>query len=215
MRTYGNEIIIHRGEPFTIDKYLVNKDGSPFIVSKEFENPHLRVSVSDTLYAQRDRYIVNYFLSLKNLPRFHSTVPVDIQSFKSPEDGHVLYKSFDNLSGLPSGLIDGVLVTYTSNDEAVFFNKQGGSIEYKYLDQVKTVGDDGNETMVNVWRNYEFRLVKSFTSAMTEEWKSQNYWYDITLVSGPMNDKSFSRMDVQLPILNPTKLTVLSDLEGG
>lgn len=203
MRTYGNEIIIHRGEPFTIDKHIVNKDGSPFIVSNALENPHIRVSVSDSLYEQNDRYLINYFLSLRNLPKFVCTRPVDIRSFRDSPNGSILYQSFESMSGLPSGYVGDTLVTYTEYDEAVFFNKlSDGSVEYKYLT------DDG-------WKDYSFRLVKSFTSMVTAEWKSQNYWYDIALVSGPMEEMSFVRFDTQLPILSPTKLTVLSDLEGG
>lgn len=200
MKTYGNEITIHRGESFTIDKFIVNKDGSPFIVSKELENPHFRLSVSDSLYEQNDRYLINYFMSLKNLPRFVCTQPVDIRSFRGSPNGNILYQSFESMSGLPSGYVGDSLVTYNEGDEAVFFNKlSDNSIEYKYF-------TDGG------WKDYSFRLVKSFASAVTSEWKSQNYWYDITLVSGPIKDGSFVRFDTQLPILNPTRLTVLSDL---
>lgn len=203
MKTYGNEITIHRGESFTIDKFIVNKDGSPYIVSKELENPHIRISVSDSLYEQEGRYVLNYFLNLSKLPRFESTVPVDIRSFKSSVGGSSLYESFDTMSGLPSGYIGNSLVTYTSDDDALFYCKNDdGTIDYKYHTE-------------NGWSDYKFRLLKYFSRDVTSLWRGQNYWYDISLVSGPMIDNKFIRFDVKLPILNPTRLTVLSDLEGG
>ena len=203
MKTYGNEITIHRGESFTIDKFIVNKDGSPYIVSNHLLNPHLRISISDSLYEQEGRYVSNYFLNLSKLQRFESTVPVDIRSFKSSVGGTSLYTSFDAMSGLPSGYIGNSLVTYTSNDDALFYCKNDdGTVDYKYYTGTG-------------WSDYKFRLLKYFSTDVTSLWRGQNYWYDISLVSGPMIDGKFVRFDVKLPILNPTRLTVLSDLEGG
>lgn len=202
MKTYGNEITIHRGESFTIDKFIVSKDGSPYIVSNQLLNPHLRVSVSDSLYEQEDRYISNYFLNLSKLPRFVSTIPVDIRSFKSAPDGSSLYESFATMSGLPSGYVGNHQVTYTSDDDALFYCKNDdGTVDYKYHTEAG-------------WSDYRFRLLKYFSTDITSSWRGQNYWYDISLVSGPMIDNKFVRFDVKLPILNPTRLTVLSDLEG-
>ena len=48
MRLKGNEMMVHRGETFTIDRVVVNRDGSPFIVSSEYDNPHILISVSST-----------------------------------------------------------------------------------------------------------------------------------------------------------------------
>lgn len=133
MKTYGNEITIHRGESFTIDKFIVNKDGSPYIVSNQLLNPHIRISISDSLYEQEGRYVSNYFLNLSKLPRFVSTIPVDIRSFKSAPDGSSLYESFAAMSGLPSGYIGNYEVTYTSDDDALFYCKNAdGTVDYKY-----------------------------------------------------------------------------------
>ena len=38
MKSFNNELIIHHGETFTIDKTVQNKDGSPYIISSELEN---------------------------------------------------------------------------------------------------------------------------------------------------------------------------------
>ena len=202
MKTHGNEITIHRGESFTIDKFIVNKDGSPYIVSNQLMNPHLRISISDSLYEQEGRYVSNYFLNLSKLPRFESTIPVDIRSFKSSVGGSSLYESLDTMSGLPSGYVGNYLVTYTSDDDALFYCKNDdGTVDYRYHTKIR-------------WSDYKFRLLKYFSTDVTSLWRGQNYWYDIHLVSGPMIDKKFVRFDVKLPILNPTRLTVLSDVKG-
>lgn len=203
MKTHGNQITIHRGESFTIDKYIVNKDESPYIVSNALENPHLRISVSDSLYEQNGRYILNTYLNLSKLPRFVNTNAVDITLFRKTPNGAQSYTSFDDMTGLPSGYIGNSLVMYERENEAVFCNKlSDGRTIYRYL-------SNGH------WRDYSFRLIKSFSNELTRNWNGQNYWYDITLVSGPMTDGVFTRFDTKLSILNPTKLTVLSDLEGG
>ena len=203
MKTYGNQITIHRGESFTIDKYIVNKDGSPYIISNALKNPHLRISVSDSLYEQNGRYILNTYLDLSKLPRFVNTNVVDITLFRDRPNGAQLYPTFDGMTGLPSGYIGDSLVTYEKGNEAVFCNRlSDGKMLYKYF-------SNGS------WRDYSFRLIKSFSNELTRNWNGQNYWYDIALVSGPMINGTFARFDTKLSILNPTKLTVLSDLEGG
>ena len=39
MKVFNNEITIHRGETFSMDKVIQNKDGSPYIVSNRLVNP--------------------------------------------------------------------------------------------------------------------------------------------------------------------------------
>lgn len=37
MKTFNNELVIHRGETFSMDKVVQNKDGSPYIVSNKLK----------------------------------------------------------------------------------------------------------------------------------------------------------------------------------
>ena len=64
MRTLNNEITIHRGETFSMDKIIVNKDNSPYIISSKLRHPHWLLSISTTKYIQANRYIKNYWLDL-------------------------------------------------------------------------------------------------------------------------------------------------------
>ena len=79
MRTNNNELIVHRGETFTIDKFIQNRDGSPYIVSSQLNNLYWVLSVSSTLYDQRNRYVKNWWLSLKDTKKFFLTVPINIR----------------------------------------------------------------------------------------------------------------------------------------
>ena len=77
MKTFNNEVVIHRGETFSMDKLVENKDGSPYIVSNKLQNPYVLVSVSTTRYEQNKRYLLNQWLPLSNKVRFSITDPID------------------------------------------------------------------------------------------------------------------------------------------
>ena len=66
MKTLNNILVVHRNETFTLDKIVQNRDGSPYIVSAELENPYWLLTVSSTRYDQKDRYIQNWWLDLSN-----------------------------------------------------------------------------------------------------------------------------------------------------
>jgi hypothetical protein len=77
METNRHAIKAHRGETFTIDKVLRNKDGSPYIISNEIKNPYLLISVVDASHSQENRFFRNYWLDLQNYPRFTLNRPLD------------------------------------------------------------------------------------------------------------------------------------------
>ena len=243
MKVFNNEIVISRNEAFSIDKTIENKDGSPYIISSRLNNPHFLISVSTTKYSQKDRYIMNYWLSLDNYPRFLFTQPINLADIKTSAAGtESLYSSFDDLTGSTiSGYVDGVLVEYEPGD-AVFYIDINGKREYKYYDIV-----------AQKWITYSCKIVKVFTQEHTKEWVEQSYTYSILLVSGEStlsylrtqcNDKGIAYLDTDtteqlyekvksylpaefsldkpiqyfdnvFPILNPTKLSVLSSIPGG
>lgn len=210
MKTFNNEIIIQQGESFTMDKYIENMDGSPYIISNQLKNPYFLLTVSTSKYAQSNRYIKNYWLSLKDFPRFYLTKPVDLQSIKTgPNVSTPAYSDFPN--GLPNGYIDGAYVEFDKADDAVFYlTDASGKRVYKYWCTEKDI--NGNEIG---WTNYRCRLIKSFTSKDTEEWVPQSYVYSIRLVSGSAaksGDKPLSKFDNAIDILPPTKLSVLTNI---
>jgi hypothetical protein len=81
MKLRGKEIIVHRGETFTLDMNIKNRDGSPFIIDKTIINPYLLISVSSSKYSQSNRYLSNWWLDLSHIKKFSSTIPVKIDEF--------------------------------------------------------------------------------------------------------------------------------------
>lgn len=244
MQTYKNELQIYRGETFTIDKIIQNRDGSPYIISKKLSNPYFLLSISNTAYSQTNRYVKNYWLSLKDFPRFVSLVPFNIKDLKTSIDGDIpVYDSLSEISRFPiTGYYEGIAVTFDDGNDSVFCEEINGKMYYKYFDGSK-------------WVDYKCNLIKTFLKEDTAELTSQNYLYSILLVSGqkvedfvkivayennikyeyyettqeiyekllrnnvilPDNfdlTKPIVNIDASYPILEPTKIKVLNYAQG-
>lgn len=207
MKTFNNEIVIHRGESFTIDKFIENIDGSPYIISKGLNNPYFLISVSDSKFDQKNRYVKNYWLDLSNFTRFLITKPVDLLSIKTTANGtESRYQAFPN--EVPSGYVDGLAVVYDSPDDAIFYLTDiNGKREYKCYKK------DGDSI---TWLDYRCRLIKHFSTQDTENLHGQGYFYSIRLVSGiaaeNSDGKPLSKFDNVVDILLPTKLSVLNNI---
>ena len=206
MKTYNNELIVYRGEVFTIDKYLVNKDGSPFIISNKLRNPYFLLTVGSDLY--KPEYVYNKCLEIvspqsednnkQRIARFESTVPVEIQLDENGQWPRTL----------PAGTTSDKAVYYIVNDD--------GSKTYKYAEISDTSTENG--VTVTNWKDYNCRLSTVFYHNITKDWNEQTYYWGIRLVSGPLSpegsEKPLSTFDVAQPILQPTKLTVLSPIDN-
>ena len=221
MKVFNNEITIHRGETFSMDKVIQNKDGSPYIVSRRLKNPCVLVSVSTTRYAQDERYKLNKWLRLTN-KLFDSTEPFDLKSLTTEPNG--------TTPKYPNGFTD--IKTYTTEGEYAPYVAYGyigdNLVICDYNDCVFYVKDNEGvrdyrywDLNANDWVKYEFRVTCPFTQAETSQWIEQSYVYSITLVSGEWNDNReekespFSSFDSVQPLLIPTKLSVLSSINGG
>lgn len=187
MTLKGNEMVVHRGETFTIDRLVQNRDGSPFIISSKYKNPYLLLTVTSAKYSQENRYLANWWLSLKDMPRFPNTIVKDVT----------------NLNHMSQYMDDSPM-------EYVYHDLSTG--EYKYMKEYN-VGE------VAIFEPYECRILHHFTHDITKNWVEQSYSYSIRLVDGEKLDaysnRPIDRFDVVQDILVPTKLTVLSDLNGG
>lgn len=170
MLTNKNELQIYRGETFTIDKIFQNKDGSPYIVSSELTNPYWLLSISNTTYYQENRTVKNYWLPV-NVPRFRSTLPVALTDIKTSSTGSApVYTSFDDNITFPIvGYYNSHAVSFDEKD-CVFYVEVNGVKTYKYWD--------------NGWKDYECRIIKTFTQDDTSDLYAQNYLFSISLVSG-------------------------------
>lgn len=220
MKTFNNELVIHRGETFSMDKVVQNKDGSPYIVSNKLKNPYVLVAVSTTRYDQNKRYLLNLWLPLTDQARFSITEPIDLTSFKTDVNGTVSkYTSFDDVnirkpvigSGgkdcIVSGYIGDRFVFYDYDDCVLYLENEQGIKEYRYwnLEQEGLL-------------KYEFRITCPFTQDITSQWVEQSYVYSMTLMSGELpasGEPPFANIDTVQPLLTPTKLSVLSSINGG
>ena len=220
MKTFNNELVIHRGETFSMDKVVQNKDGSPYIVSNKLKNPYVLVAVSTTRYDQNKRYLLNQWLPFTDKPRFSITEPIDLTSFKTDVNGTVSkYTSFDDVnirkpvlgSGgkdcIVSGYIGDRFVFYDYDDCVLYLENEQGIKEYRYWNLE-------HEGLLK----YEFRITCPFTQDITSEWVEQSYVYSMTLMSGELPESGeppFANIDTVQPLLIPTKLSVLSSINGG
>ena len=188
MKVFNNEITIHRGETFSMDKVIQNKDGSPYIVSRRLKNPCVLVSVSTTRYAQDERYKLNKWLRLTN-KLFDSTEPFDLKSLTTEPNG-TTPKYPNGFSDIKTYTTEGEYAPYVAYgyigdnlvicdfDDCVFYVKDDEGVrDYRYWDK-----------NANGWVKYEFRVTCPFTQAETSQWIEQSYVYSITLVSGEWND---------------------------
>lgn len=220
MKTFNNELVIHRGETFSMDKVVQNKDGSPYIVSNKLKNPYVLVAVSTTRYDQNKRYLLNQWLPLSDKARFSITDPIDLTSFKTDVNGTVSkYTSFDDVnirkpvlgSGgkdcIVSGYIGDRFVFYDYDDCVLYLENEQGIKEYRYWNLE-------HEGLLK----YEFRITCPFTQDITSQWVEQSYVYSMTLMSGELPESGeppFANIDTVQPLLTPTKLSVLSSINGG
>ena len=220
MKTFNNELVIHRGETFSMDKVIQNKDGSPYIVSNKLKNPYALVAVSTTRYDQNKRYLLNQWLPLIDKARFSITDPIDLTSFKTDVNGTVSkYTSFDDVnirkpvigSGgkdcIVSGYIGDRFVFYDYDDCVLYLENEQGIKEYRYWNLE-------HEGLLK----YEFRITCPFTQDITSQWVEQSYVYSMTLMSGELPESGeppFANIDTVQPLLIPTKLSVLSSINGG
>lgn len=109
MKVKGHEITIHRGETFTIDKRIQNKDGSPYIISDEMKHAYFLITIAPTVYSQAGTQSKKYWLEISN--KFNSTNPIKLTGTSWP-------------ATLPSG--------YLANDGVFYIVKSNGTKEYKY-----------------------------------------------------------------------------------
>ena len=78
MKIHGNDIIIHRGETFTLSMNVKMRDGTPFIMTYDPDNegahnPYILITIASSKYAQKGSYIKNWWLPMNHLPSFTST----------------------------------------------------------------------------------------------------------------------------------------------
>lgn len=216
MQVRNNEITVTRGETWTMSKKIQNKDGSPYIISSRLKNPYWLVSIASSKYEQKDRYILNKWLELKDFPRFEHTQPINIRDYGLTFTDNTL--PFIDNDGDGESDFTGDETSGYSNI-ALFYEKDSdGVISYKYWEYIDNI--EGNYD--GQWVSYECPIITTFSNDITSQWQEQTYYYEISLIAGVLNenyhegydDKLFETIDVCHIILNPTRLFVNSRLKG-
>lgn len=165
MQTHNNDLYVTRNETFTIRKRIENRNGSPYIISSELNNPYWLIAVTNSKYGQANRYVYNKWLNLKNELRFKITRPVNVSELG--------YEDFLDMP-LPDGFEGDETSGYAGI--AVFTN----GIKYMYWQYENDDADDFNGT----WEEYKCYITTTFNSVVTSKWIEQVYYYTIQLVSG-------------------------------
>lgn len=214
MRVANHELTVRRNETFTIDKIIQNRDGSPYLITSKMQNPFFVITISSTLYPTDDGYVYHAWLPFDG-PRFHSTVPVNILDFENEAGDKIYQDGFNAMSGPPSGYVDGVLVTYEKDDALFYYDTVDGNRIYKYPSYVM---EDG-QWQFDEWKEYECRIIHKFLQEYTRDWIEHGYYYNIELIDGTLgdgpNNRPITAISEVISILEPTKISVLSNLKGG
>lgn len=196
MKVYNNEITVYRGETFTIDKTVVNKDDSPYIVSKKLTSPFVLISVSSSLYKQTNRYVKNWWLDASRMHRFYNTRAIKAVTIN--EGVITPWTTFDGQTTLPTdyAVDDAVDVavdyqftttenTYYYFTETVFYVEDAnGNKEYRYFKFDSYDPDASVHIYTGTYVPYKFRIVKTFLQDDTTKWVEQSYLYGIRFIAG-------------------------------
>ena len=198
MKMIGDEVYLQRGEIWSLDFEVTDKKGHPIAILKNWKNPYIVITVAAALYEQKGDMRESYWLDLDKM-------------WAEQEDGNIIekpLKRFTSAEVLPIDAIipgegDTNMGFCIQNAMATYGPKNGGNIVldktsdfdvtnflfyidplhdgnyiYAYVDYYET--DNGNISD-EVWKEYDFRIVKRFT---TRDWTEQRYLYDVKIVSG-------------------------------
>ena len=213
MQILNNELYVQRGEAFTLDFLLQNKDKSPYIMSSELSSPSFLVTISSMLQNPDNRYILNKWCMIneEKYPRFYVTKPVKVDSFTN---GVTWFSNFKNSAKQDGKKMSEYCVLYTQTYDGV--------TSYKYYnDNTEPTSSDYNNLTFDETKlkDYENRFSVTFTSAETLKWTEQFYKYGIQLVSGKLkadatDERPYDSYDNILAILTPTKMVVTGNMLG-
>lgn len=219
MKLRGKEIIVHRGETFSLDMVIRNRDGTPFIISSDVSNPYVLLSVSSAnyMYNSDDRYLCNWWISLEKLPKFYSTKPVEIDEFTSENvaiDGeNYLYTAVENGVRKYKYWDKGTktFVDYEFRIVKQFNNSETQEwIENAYVYSISFVaGQDSYTYLESIWDVSWGEMPKDLSTAWSIATSKDSSILNVLEYDAPICNYS----DV-LVFIEPSKLTVLSNIKG-
>lgn len=183
MRKIGDDIYIQRGETWSLDFDVVTKKGHPFMILKTWQNPYLAITVSAALYEQKGDYRETHWLDLNKRWVEKSDGSVELEDTKKFISTEALFaRAFD---------VEKILQDYSRKivlDENSDFDitnylfytdlSYDGNYVYKYIESYTY---DGENIFDVVWKEYSFRIIKTFD---TKSWMEQGYFYDAKIITG-------------------------------
>lgn len=199
MRTYSDRIMVERGETWTYDILLQNRDGSPFVVSSQVENPYICTTVASSKYGQTGRYVANFWCPVKgNYKTFYNTQVVmlvgdDDTEMPLPTESAAVVTDVTRLKN------EGKITGY--GDYAVYgWDPGNGVIEYRVYNDTTGAYED---------EEYSFRYSVLFTSPITALWTEQSYVFTVKLLSGQLNPEYSETNNGVRPLLTTDTMTSL------
>lgn len=214
----NNEIIIQRGESFTIDKSVRNRDGSPYIVSSQYDNPYILITVASNRH-DYEYNAINWWLDLSTLPKFLNTQPKKITSFDYTntigEEPYEYLYYVDDITKCKYFDYDDIWHDYDFRIVHTFLHSITKNwVGQNYVYSIRLVsGSDMDTYLRGLYKSIfgkDAPLNKN-KYELYEDIKNTNENH----VNGLVIDRPIATIDVVRDILLPTKLTVMSDLNGG
>ena len=200
MQSYENERVIQQGEDWNIDVKLSQsvQDYIPYIVSKDREHPHFVLTVASTKFEKNHRYVESWWQEIPDSqPRFKQTTPFFVGVLTADPT------SFSDLIAKADSLIK----TDISNDEPyerLYQYKLNNDGEFKYC-----YTTDGTNIVIGYELRMRFNILSHIPGLEglqggTANWNSQEYMYQITLVSGQLME------DTLISLITSTKYSNLN-----
>lgn len=187
MKMSNNEIQVQQGEDWNLDILISSSslEYIPFIISNQRTNPFFVVTVASTKYEKNLRYVASWWNDLVNvygdkIATFYQTVPY---FYKADVDGVASLPNLPPIITQPDKRETKdtrLLYQYTLLEDEV--DEKLGHKPYHYF--YYNYNEEGS--VVERVDEYECRLRFNFSSEETSKWGSQNYLYQITLVSGEL-----------------------------
>lgn len=178
MEIFGNDIEIQQGENFNMDILLSasNLEYIPYIVSSEREHPYFVITIASTKYEKNMRYVDSWWndpLTTEKLPTFFQTKPVYLGELASRPS---VIEDVSGYTDIEESSTTRYLYQYTLQSDSEITELGHKPYYYMYFDY--------STGITKAVYDYECRIRQNFSSDITRLWGSQNYMYQITLVSG-------------------------------
>lgn len=213
MRLLKNDILVHKNETFTLGFDLINKDGSPYILYNKLSNPHLLITIASSKYEEANRYVLNLWLDLSELPSFENTIP----------------KEVDTIPVLAPSKVD-EYVYYVKNDKKYVYysNITNKYVDYKFTIRCPLTSDITNKIVgQSYWYSVQLLTGKNLKEYLTELCDKHNIDKvdSVIIMYNRLKDAGIiDELDLNVPlveiydnnvILPATNYTVQSNIHGG